>query len=533
MRDAFAIKVEKLQLCDPQSVSFFDLIESIWKTPNKQPFHRFCTLMRKMNARSYVREDLVLNQELLDEREMLRIHLKSDVDLKAERLTFFASVPESLRWKSLKKLPDIHLLGYAIIVKVIQPGQSDPMVTYMLEAVVRPSSVVALLPNKEIFIESITNYYLHNSKSFQTILGTRKYVRIFTLKGSFFTQQNSLTSVCAHAALRIAVNSSSMLDVPKLTNKAINDILKIRKYNPGVGLNQKQMEKVVRKLGLHFHSANFLENTAVEYDHFMYPSLESGFPTILGMERWDDQQHKLVGHVVTVLGHTMNSDRWEPEARRGYGSYPLKVYIPTAEWCCHYIISDDNYGIHSTLPSDAIRNFIVPTKNPNHHVTMAISIVPKEVALPGYFAEQLAISKAYLLINSVRLTTPCKWHDRMKGANIVCRTSLARKNDYINFIRKCNKNLTQEQDDHLNGLPEYLWISEMSLPNIFTGNKHKLGDVVIRANANRREHRQGKSLALAWFPGFIQLGHALNIKPWGIDTHVPLLRSSDPPLLEW
>lgn len=533
MRDAFAKKIEKLQSCELQTVSFFELIETIWEGPNDQPFHRFCTLMRKMNALSYVHEELILNQELLDEREMLRINLKSnDVDIIAERLTFFASLPLSLEWGDKKQLPENHILGYAVIVKVMESAQH--IVTFMLESVVRPPSVVFLPQDNDIFIEAITNYYLHNSRSFETILGTHEESRTFSFTGSFFAQQNGLTSVCAHAALRTALNSSGMLNVKKLTNKYINDSLNLSDCNPRGGLNTEQMKQVVQNLKLHFHIANFLENTTVEYDHFMYPSLESGFPTILGLEWWDANSKSRSGHVVTVLGHTMNSDRWEPEARRGYGNYPIIPYIPTSEWCCHYIISDDNYGMYGTLPTETLRNFIVPTKNPNQHVSMAISIVPNNVTLPGYHAEQLAMYKANYLVNNVSLSQDRKWHERMRGKHLVCRTLLLAKDDYLEHIRNHNGKITTEQNEYFDDLPEYVWVSEVSLPNIFTGNKHKLGDVVICANATAQQHINGESMALAWFPGFIQLGHQLNVKEdWSIETHIPLFRHAESPFLEW
>ena len=85
----------------------------------------------------------------------------------------------------------------------------------------------------------------------------------------------------------------------------------------------------------------------------------------------------------------------------------------------------------------------------------------------------------------------------------------------------------------LNSVPNYVWVSEISLPNLFTGNKHKLGDVIIRANATPEEHRSGESLALAWFPGFVQLGPKPNIKSWPIENHVPLIRNAESSLLEW
>jgi hypothetical protein len=486
-----------------------------------------------MHALSYVHENLVLNRELSDEREMLQIHLKSnDVDITAERLTFFASLPGSLEWGEPKQLPESHILGYAVIVKVMEGTQHK--VTFMLESVVRSPSVVILPKDEEIFIAPISNYYLHNSKSFETILGTQEHSRVFKMTGSFFTQQNRFTSVCAHAALRTALNSSGMLNVQKLTNRYINDSLELSDYNPHGGLDKEQIEKVVRSLGLHFHSANFHENTAVEYDHFMYPSLESGFPTILGLERWDEQSKSVSGHVVTVLGHTMNTDRWEPEARRGYGNYPISPYISTAEWCCHYIISDDNYGMYSTLPTDAVRNLIVPTKNPNQHVSMAISVVPSDVTLPGYHAEQLAMYKAKYLINHVSLKRHRKWHERMREKHLVCRTLLVTKDNYLKFIRTYNSKITEEQKKYLDALPKYVWVSEVSLPDIFTGNKHKLGDVVSRANTTREEYEKDESVVFAWFPGFVQLGYQLNWKEdWAIETHIPLFRYKERPLLEW
>lgn len=183
MRDAFAKKIEKLQSCELQTVSFFELIENIWEGPNNQPFHRFCTLMRKMKALSYVREELILNQELLDEREMLRINLNStDVDLIAERLTFFASLPLSLEWGNKEQLHENHILGYAVIVKV---KNAQHKITYMLESVVRPPSVVFIPQDNDIFIEGITNYYLHNSRTFETILGTQEQSRNFCFSGVF------------------------------------------------------------------------------------------------------------------------------------------------------------------------------------------------------------------------------------------------------------------------------------------------------------------------------------------------------------
>lgn len=213
--------------------------------------------------------------------------------------------------------------------------------------------------------------------------------------------------------------------------------------------------------------------------------------------------------------------------------HSLRPYIPTAEWCDHYIISDDNFGMYSTLPTDAIRNFLVPTKNPNRHASMAISIVPDKVTIPGHYAEQFAVDMATKLINGIGLQTPNRWHDRLKGRNLVCRTLLQTKSEYVDFINNHVNGLTPEQQSCLDSLSEYIWVSEISLPNIYTANKRKLGDVVLRADATPQEHSSGESLALAWFPGFVNIGSRLNISTWGITTHVPLIRNTEDSVLEW
>jgi hypothetical protein len=66
----------------------------------------------------------------------------------------------------------------------------------------------------------------------------------------------------------------------------------------------------------------------------------------------------------------------------------LEPYIPVTAWCDHYVVSDDNYGMHVTLPSEMIRNFVVPSKNPNIHAMAAVTLLPRSVKLGGYAAEQ-------------------------------------------------------------------------------------------------------------------------------------------------
>ena len=410
MKDGFAKKEKLLESCQAP-FSFYQLIDDLWKHGgNPQPMHRLCTLMRKMKVKSFIREELERNEELLAERDMATARCEQNIDLTATRLTFFRSWPPSSKWDDPRELPDDHLLGYAVIATLRLPN--DQYRTYLLESVVCPPSIWLSVEKDRMAIEPITNYYVHNTREFETNIGTRAKSRTFTLTGSFFAQQNDITHVCAHAALRMAINSSSTLTTKKLTNQKINEILGIDFSSPKkcvghiegdppetkAGLDIQELEQVICQIGGRIISADFVQNTFVEYDQFIYPFVESACPVILGIEGWDFRSSSRINHVVSVLGHTLNSDRWEPEARSGYGGFPVEPYTPVTGWIGHYIINDDNFGMYVTLPSDMLRNYLVPSKNPNLHATMALAIVPQDVQISGLSAERMAVRKAVQIV---------------------------------------------------------------------------------------------------------------------------------------
>ena len=242
MEDAYAKVQKQLEPCEPP-FSFFRLVDELWHgESNPSPLRRLCTLMRKMNVKSLVSEELELNEELLEEQDLAARQYDQDVGLTATRLTFFRLCPSSLRWCD-NTLLDIHLLGYAVVVTLMLPN--DKRWTYLLEAVVRPPSI--LVGDKDrMFIEPVTNYYMHNTRNFKTTIGVEGDSRTFDLTGSFFAQQSTVTHSCAHAALRMAINSSPTFMDKKLTNKRINDILGSEKHD---GLYNQEIIKVIHQLG--------------------------------------------------------------------------------------------------------------------------------------------------------------------------------------------------------------------------------------------------------------------------------------------
>src|SRR5205814_9850279 len=111
-------------------------------------------------------------------------------------------------------------------------------------------------------------------------------------------------------------------------------------------------------------------------------------------------------------------------------------------WADHFIFNDDNYGMYVTLPSEAVKNLIVPQYNPNLHAAVAFGLFPEkplpggtEERLWGYVAEQLASVFLRKLLDATQPTATNLWFGLMKeGHTPVCRTVLRDKASYLKSL---------------------------------------------------------------------------------------------------
>ena len=62
------------------------------------------------------------------------------------------------------------------------------------------------------------------------------------------------------------------------------------------GLEIQELEAVVHRLEGRTISADFVQNTAVEYDQFIYPFVESACPVILGIEGRNFHSSSIISH---------------------------------------------------------------------------------------------------------------------------------------------------------------------------------------------------------------------------------------------
>lgn len=494
-------------------------------------------MMRKMNVQCFVREKLKIEGEVEEERADAEKRVGEAVVASATRITFFREFPPNGDWR---QCASEEILGYAVLVQLAWVGGKR---MYILEAGTRIPSLRLVGSDKPQAV-GIANHYVHCHRELQTAIGPESDKVKFAFDGTFFCQQNNLTHVCAHAALRIAINSSPVGSGVKLTNRMINDLLRIdhskgavealRNYDETEGLRTAQIAEVVKKMGWSPMIQDFVADPEIDYEDFVYPVVESACPLILGIHNVS------TAHVVTVLGHTLNTDRWTPEARRGYGAYPISHYISTTAWADHFIVSDDNIGPHVTIPTDSIKNLLVPKHNPNLHAGLAIGLMPLPVTTSGYEVEQLASSMASRLLKLAKHRKE-RWFEKLKNHSLVCRTLLRFKTDYISTMTDGVDSEEHQLDATevatlRRTLPDQFWVTELTVPNLYSGNKHKLGEVICKADASRDELSSGTAVILIWMPGLVtyepvQSGQLL---PWSLKGHIPLLRGSEPTnLLEW
>src|SRR5436190_21544551 len=99
MKDTFANAGPTLVDCGPGFSFFYDLIRKECNGLSPAPMHRICTLMRKMGAQCFLREELMPNQELSEEQQSAAVRTRGSVGLKAVRLTFFGDVAKDGTWR--------------------------------------------------------------------------------------------------------------------------------------------------------------------------------------------------------------------------------------------------------------------------------------------------------------------------------------------------------------------------------------------------------------------------------------------------
>ncbi|OPY71418.1 MAG: hypothetical protein A4E63_01539 [Syntrophorhabdus sp. PtaU1.Bin050] len=371
--------------------SFFRFVETYCLeeqdgvTINK-PFHRLCSLARKMDVKTAIIEELSQPDDpIITECIALKTHCGVEPEFKIFRITFVKETVDS--FAQVTELDDDAFLTTTTVINF--KIKEDPWRSYVFSAICREPKIFNHLKFGTI---PLLNNYLHVRRTFECAIQSGSASKNFSITGSFFSQQNKITSVCAHAALCVTINNLNLEGSELIYPERVNEIMGVNHTSRRLGpedVSKEDTLKVLERFGLTIDWRDFDANPdPINYRDFVYQHIESGSPVLLVFSI-DDR----VSHVVPVLGHTLNTDVWAPEAVPAYlGDEPSRFedfYASVRAWVDHFIIHDDNFGMYFCLPADTFSQTpVVSTGDKSRlHVWLAAGVIPSGVITPGWEAE--------------------------------------------------------------------------------------------------------------------------------------------------
>lgn len=369
------------------------------------------------------------------------------------------------------------------------PGEGD----FIGSAIFKSDSFSGLPQPRQHIYESLLppprgaaeNNFIHCARThrFHTSVGD------FSASGILYAQQNDLTFVCAHVALRAAL--ASLLPAGDISYAEINrlagvDHRTVQVGNGGRGLEPGQMENVLDGLGVAYekivHEPHQNLHLPTDYQRHLYGCIESGTPALLGFELDDPAAAPGTAgrHIIPVFGHTFNEDAWVPEAQRSYFAGGLSYY-PSESWLSAFVAHDDNFGPYYCLP----RNFL---RKDNFRLILALKRSP--TLFSSLEAETLAFGYAQIL-GAVFDQTGLDWLDRFsifsRLGSLVIRAQCLTREEYLAHLGALEDWQGRRLEDALRislgqSLPDVFWMAELSAPELFTATRHKFGELLIAAD---------------------------------------------------
>lgn len=523
---------------------FFDLVAVYWKSKASfpAPLHRICTLARLQGAQ-YVLVRPVRREDVDREVTALDAAFGGGGEAEIFSLSFFCGTTHP---SNIAAVQDDALIADIILINFRIRGVEEFTHSYVYEAV-SPSPPHESAPLKSRVGQNAS--VLNEGLFRRTIAG-----REFLVRGVYYAQQNGVTNVCAHACLRMAVTSALGNGSP-LSNEEINVSLNLTQPADGLTTIQvvsvidqhKPLTATVIECVSKFESqerSEYCDGSDVEID--LFTNLDAGNPedrlpldpygTIcsiiesgcLALVVFSTSREQ---HVVTVFGLTFNSDEWHPEAVQIYAGPPSAAYIPSSLWADHLLIHDDNLGPYYALNK---RSF---SEHADLQVSQIICVSNKRFEVnPDWAMRGAAVVLAGWLKSLARIGHG-KWCEYILGGDhkYVLRPILISRNEYVDHLRLSRGHdktaITPSEVSDLTSLPDQFWMVEFSLPQLYTGNQSKLGELLL--STERTGDPFASAIALRLPSLFIKVlksssGQMLAASPTSLKSHSPVYRRGAP-----
>ena len=508
-----------LQFCElPRPFSNFQFVER--EFDGLVSLRRIFSQVRQLGGRTLVLEQIDSKdaEDIREENEDLTIRCPTFSKSATYRLSFFTKRITSTG--DLLTATDEDFLGYALVKRDDLPDGQGFNGTRIYESVIHSSHR--------------SNNYIRSARTWACLVADTQ----FRVKGLLYAQQNSATNVCAHAALRTAV--SHFHPNGDMTYREMNKVAgidhkkRIIGGNSGDGLTQQEMQAVLEAA----NAVCLLVDYEQEYpSHFappppeayLYGNIEAGYPAIVcfatSKRSGGKPDPSAPRHAITVFGHTFNEDTWVSRAEQFYYHSANAGFIPSRNWLSTFIAHDDNFGSNYCIP----RNFLYvrrictrskkkpePCRSEADRVVHVLCPMPRDVLTAPNEAELIGIDYLGKMLSSDMLRREGRWmgrlYDHIQRSQIVLRPVL------LESITQYQEHLKRISDWEHRVIHRYLidaleslipsgkdrlgkvWMLELSIPELFSANKRKLGELILRADIETVVRRDFKNFVLARFP---------------------------------
>jgi len=469
---------------------------------------RVFSLARSLGYRSLLIEEVKEDTctLLAEENAALLIRRADFIRSTTHRLTFWRCAPD-------QPTGPTDFIGYAIFKSDQFSGTPNPQ-DHVYEAV---------LPS---FRLEDQNNFIHCRRPYtvQTSVGPR------TVVGVLYAQQNDLTFVCAHVALRTAL--ACLLPDADISYARMNGLAGVdhrtRLVGGGPGLSPNDLEAILVGLSIPhekiIHEPRDGLDLPTEFQRDLYGFIESGCPALVGFEIEDPNPgpNGSPRHVVPVIGHTFNNDAWVPDAQRSYFGNQIR-YFSSESWLSSYVLHDDNFGPYYCLP----RHFL---RKDNFRIILGL-----QRHATAYSASE-AETVGFAFFQSIVRFIPAigqDWYDRFsvfcRQGLLVLRALLVERSAYIRHLQELRSwdglQLEAATVSQLeNHLPERFWMIEASAQELFTASRRKFGELLLSCTTPLPKPLTIAPLLAARLPGIVLLPQAGNLSQLAtnLQGHTPL-----------
>ena len=336
--------------------------------------------MRKMGAQSLWIEKVNHgdDSEIDYEIEYLKKYFKTQFNAIAYKLFF---TREKISNNGKADLRKITFLSCSAIINYSSKDNTDAYLLYSVTA----------LPQKHHHFDGksipLMNYYFHSVKDYPFQFIGRDNEKVdFTIRGAPFFQRNDKTSFCMQAALATMLNNIRP-DKKLLLPNQINELYGCR-IGEELSLDRKNTVDVIKKLGLHTKRFVFNQRDTKRFLKTCLKTMigrlllffilgwraDSGFIIFYPPRTKGTLQEAF--HVVPIIGHTLNTDSWQPEADIQYKRKVDLHFRSVSAWVDNFIIHDDNFGMYLCYPTSKLSE---REKNIGYLVDFVLFITENEI----------------------------------------------------------------------------------------------------------------------------------------------------------